>query len=241
MTETSFQSIDEAFRHARDMDAPLRDKLETFSRAARALRPGIQEAVDRLVERLAAQGVGTAAPDVGEIMPSFVLPNERGELVSLEGLRRAGPVAVTFNRGHWCPYCRIAVKSLAVAQARIAAEGGQIVAIMPDRYEYAAAFRGEAKAYYPVLSDMDNGYALSLNLAIWVGSEVQSLMAEAGRDLPRYQGNDAWLLPVPASFVVDSEGYVRARFIDPDYRRRMAIEDLIMALRQARSIQLSPW
>ena len=63
--------------------------------------------------------------------------------------------------------------------------------------------------HYPVLTDMDNGYALSLNLAIWVGAEVQELMAASGRDLPRYQGNDSWMLPLPASFVVDAEGIVR--------------------------------
>ena len=88
--------------------------------------------------------------------------------------------------------------------------------------------------HYPVLTDMDNGYALSLNLAIWVGAEVQELMASSGRDLPHYQGNDSWMLPLPASFVVDAEGIVRARFIDPDYRKRMAIEDLLQAVREAR-------
>jgi len=105
---------------------------------------------------------------------------------------------------------------------------------MPDRHQFAAAFKGEAEASYPVLTDMDNGYAMSLNLAIWVGDEVQGLMAVSGRDLPRYQGNDAWLLPLPASFVVDSTGIVRARFIDPDYRRRMAVEDLVEAMHRAR-------
>ena len=73
--------------------------------------------------------------------------------------------------------------------------------------------------HYPVLTDMDNGYALSLNLAIWVGAELQELMSASGRDLPRYQGNDAWVLPLPASFVVDADGYIRGRFIDPDYRQ----------------------
>ena len=96
--------------------------------------------------------------------------------------------------------------------------------------------------HYPVLTDMDNGYALSLNLAIWVGAEVQELMAASGRDLPRYQGNDSWMLPLPASFVVDAEGIVRARFIDPDYRKRMAIEDLLQAVRDAGiSRPLPPW
>jgi hypothetical protein len=53
----------------------------------------------------------------------------------------------------------------------------------------------------------------------------------ARNDLPAYQGNDSWMLPIPATFVVGQDGCVKARFIDPDYRKRMAIEDLLAALR----------
>jgi hypothetical protein len=49
---------------------------------------------------------------------------------------------------------------------------------------------------------MDNGYAVSLNLAIWVGEELERYIAGAGWDLPDYQGNQAWMLPIPATFVV---------------------------------------
>jgi peroxiredoxin len=41
-------------------------------------------------------------------------------------------------------------------------------------------------------------------------------------------------LPVPATFVVGTDGEVKARFVDPDYRKRMAIEDLMAALKAAR-------
>jgi peroxiredoxin len=175
-------------------------------------------------------------------MPPFILPDEKGDLISLASLLRVGPVAVTFHRGHWCPYCRINTKALAEAQTRIAAERAQIVAIMPDRQQFAAALKRESNMHYPVLTDMDNGYALSLNLAIWVGAELQELMSASGRDLPRYQGNDAWVLPMPASFVVDADGYIRGRFIDPDYRKRMAIEDLLQAVRSARVLRpIPPW
>ncbi|HVQ11037.1 MAG TPA: peroxiredoxin-like family protein [Methyloceanibacter sp.] len=230
MTTPVFHTLDEAFRYCRDMDASLRERLDAFSNAARALRPAMQDAVDRLVVRLMATDTGAGAPQIGDSMPNFVLSDERGELVSLDSLLRVGPVAVTFHRGHWCPYCRINTRALAEAQTKIAAAGAQIVAIMPDR----ATLKHDSKMHYPVLTDMDNGYALSLNLAIWVGAEVQELMASSGRDLPHYQGNDSWMLPLPASFVVDAEGIVRARFIDPDYRKRMAIEDLLQAVREAR-------
>jgi peroxiredoxin len=71
--------------------------------------------------------------------------------------------------------------------------------------------------------------------SIWrSGLAPERLLSELGRVLPRYQGNDAWMLPIPAAFVVDRQGVVRYRFLDPDFRRRMDISQLIEALRAAR-------
>jgi peroxiredoxin len=216
------------------MDASLGERLQAFADAVRRLGPHFQEAVDRLVARLKEQGVGETAPKPGEPMPLFVLPDEAGHLVSLDTLLDKGPVAITFHRGYWCPYCRINTRALAQAQDEIAAEGGQIAAIMPDQQHFTAELKTESDAPFPILSDIDNGYAMSLNLAFWVGAEMQELMTCAGWDVSRSQGSDTWLLPVPATFVVGTDGEVKSRFIDPDYRKRVAVEDLIAALKSAR-------
>jgi hypothetical protein len=42
------------------------------------------------------------------------------------------------------------------------------------------------------------------------------------------------MFPIPATFVVGHDGLIKARFVDPDYRRRMATADLLQALRAAR-------
>jgi peroxiredoxin len=225
--------LNEAFVQCRDMDASLAERLQAFADAVRRLGPNFQVAVDQLVARLKEFEVGENAPKPGEPMPSFVLPDERGQLVSLEELLKKGPVAVTFHRGHWCPYCRINTRALAEAHDQIAAEGGQVAAIMPDREHFAAELKAEAYAPFAILTDFDNGYALSLNLAFWVGAEMQDMMCRAGWDVSRSQGSDTWLLPVPATFVVSPKGVVKARFVDPDYRKRMAIEDLLAALKNA--------
>ena len=60
--------------------------------------------------------------------------------------------------------------------------------------------------HYPVLTDIDNGYALSLNLAIWVGEEMQQILESGGRKVPDYQGNQAWVMPIPATFVIAQDG-----------------------------------
>jgi len=236
-SESSMTTVTTArtlFERCRDLDASLSERLQAFSDGARKLNRPLADAVDRLVARLRHNGAGDAAPRAGDPMPPFLLPDEHGQLVSLEAVLSKGPAGITFHRGHWCPYCRISMNALARAQNEIAAEGGQLVAIMPERQRFAQEFKADAQAAFPVLTDMDNGYAMSLNLAFWVGAELENLMAGIGRDVPSYQGNESWIFPIPATFVVGRDGLIKARFVDPDYRRRVAIEELLQALRAAR-------
>lgn len=219
-----------AFQQCRDMEGTLREQLEAYAAAGRKFFPAYGEAVDRLVARIHDNGGGENAPRPGEPMPPFLLPDETGRLVSLKSLLDAGPAAVMFYRGHWCPYCRLNVRAVIQAMDRIKALGGQVVAIMPETQPYAEKFKADADAPFPVLTDLDNGYALSLNLAIWLGAEIQGLLSQ---DLSNFHGNDGWVLPIPATFVIGRDGLVKARFVDPDFRKRMEIDDLLAALQSA--------
>jgi len=228
------EALEEAFQHCRDMDASLSERLDSLAQAVRKLSPPFADAVDRLVTRLQQSGVGETAPQIGQPLPPFHLPDEAGHIVSLDEMLSKGPVAVTFHRGHWCPYCRLNTNVLARAQKEVEQEGSQIVAIMPDRQKFAEEFKNESNARFPILTDMDNGYALSLNLVFWVGAEMERMISAAGWDIPNYQGNTSWMLPIPATFVVGQDERVKARFVDPDYRKRMTIENMVAALRSAR-------
>lgn len=220
-----------AFQRCRDMDGTLNEQLRAYADASREVFPAYGEAVDRLVARLGGNGGGETAPRPGDAMPPFMLPDEGGRLVALPALLARGPLAVMFFRGHWCPYCRLNVRAVVQSLDRIKAMGGQIVAIVPETQEYAGQLKAESGAPFPILTDLDNGYALSLNLAIWLGTEIQSLLSH--QDMARFQGNDGWMLPIPAVFVVGRDGIVKARFVDPDFRKRMEIDDLIEALESA--------
>jgi peroxiredoxin len=138
-----------------------------------------------------------------------------------------------FHRGHWCAYCRLNLHAVAKSAGAIAAAGGRVAIVMPERQEFAGKFQSEANAPFPVLTDLDNGYAMSLNLAIWLGPDFIQLISTSGRDLTKFQGNDAWMVPIPATFVVRRDGKVAARFIDPDFRKRMELDDLLAAFGNA--------
>ena len=230
-TQSPTEDARTAFRQASDLDGSMQERLDMFADTMRRQHPASAAIVDRFVGRLSEHDAGAGAPQPGDAMPPFALPDENGQIVSLADLLKSGPAIVTFHRGHWCPYCRISMNTLAQAQPEIQKRGARMVAIVPETARYARAMKEESKVRFPVLLDIDNGYAMSLNLAVWIDGEMKDMMTALGRALPDYQGNDTWMLPIPATFVVGSDGRITARFVDPDYRKRMAIDDLLAALK----------
>jgi AhpC/TSA family len=128
MNSAPLSALNDAFARCRDMDASLDERLAAYSSEVRSYLPDYADAVDRLVERLSCSGAGEAAPRPGDPMPAFVLPDASGRLVSLDSLLQGGPIAVTFHRGHWCPWCRISGSALARVARDITGAGGQVAA-----------------------------------------------------------------------------------------------------------------
>ena len=223
----------DAFEDACKMEAPLNERLAAYTEALRQLNFPFAEAYDDLVARLQAGEVGAMAPRVGDPMPPFILPAHTGRLVSLEEILRLGPAVISFNRGHWCPFCKIELRTIASHQEEIAAHGGQLVSILPDRQQFVRQLPADILNKFIILTDVDNSYALSLGLVMWLGEHIASLMEGRGHRLSEYQCSDGWFVPLPATFIVGPDGRVIAREVNPDFRKRMEIEDIISALKRA--------
>lgn len=234
MTESSLaERLEECTERCRNLDAPLATRLRALADDVRLLSAEFADVVDHMVTRLEKAGVGVQAPKPGERMPEFVLPDQEGRLVKLSELQKNGPVVIAFHRGHWCPYCRINASALAAIEGEVNSAGAALVAITPEVRKFASELKEGASASFPILCDIDNGYALMLNLAFYVGDEKRRYMEAAGWDIGSFQGNESWTLPIPATFVVGADGIVQARFIDPDYRKRMDIDDILDAVTTA--------
>jgi peroxiredoxin len=207
----------------------LSERLETIARDMRERNPEGMAVVDRFVARLEAARAGTTAPALGEALPPFMMPDHDGHLVSLSDFVGEQPVVLAFHRGHWCPYCRMTVATLAEAQPQLAP--AKIVAISAEVQRFTRRIRAEAGAQFRFLSDIDAAYAASIGLAIMIEPALKEIYEQSGKRIPDFQGSKGWVLPIPAVFVLDRDGVVRARHVDPDYRRRMEIDDLVAAVR----------
>jgi len=225
MTQQPISPIEAAFLEVRSSDLSLTDRLRVVADAARTHKPWYAEAIDDFAGRLRQVQVGSDAPQVGEPMPPFMLPDHEGQLVSLEQVLARGPAVIAFHRGHWCPFCRLSMIALAEIEQQL--KPAQIVAISTETQRYTRMLREQTGAMFPVLTDMDGAYAMSLSIAVMLDDKLANMISEAGWDVPLYQGGKEWLLPIPAVFVVKQDGTIAARHIDPDYRQRMAIDELL--------------
>ena len=83
------------------------------------------------------------------------------------------------------------------------------------------------KLSFPVLSDKDNSYADKLGLAFVLSEKIQELYTNFKLDIHRFNGNDTWVLPMPARFLVDSTGIIRSSEVHPDHTIRPEPSDII--------------
>jgi len=232
------ERLDEVYRDARDRDCTLAERLNAIADTVRNEAPAFCSEVDLFVARLEAARAGNTAPKVGDEMPLFTMPDQDGHLVSLQDLLGDGPVVLVFHRGHWCPYCRLNIAGVAQIEDKL--RPARVIGISAETQRYTRKMRREARASFPILTDYGAGYALSINLAVWVPPRMSKMIEGAGWDIPLYQGGTDWILPIPAVFVVGKNGRILTRHVDPDYRRRMELADLLSSVDQLRQKPILP-
>jgi peroxiredoxin len=80
---------------------------------------------------------------------------------------------------------------------------------------------------FEVLSDTSNTVARQFGLAFRLVDELEATMSAMGIKLPEYNGNDAWELPIPATYVIDPDGTITLAYIDADYTTRLEPGDIL--------------
>jgi peroxiredoxin len=208
----------------------LREKLDA-ERARRMAIPGVRDAVGETLAELRRIGAGGTALRPGDAFPDFLLPDTDGRLVARDDLLAAGPLVIAFFRGAWCPYCRVMLAALEEALPEIRAAGATFAAVTPETGGGALDVKRRHRAGYAVLADVDSGLAALCGVVFRVPVAYRQLLLRFGIDLAERQGNAAWLLPVPAAFVLDRGGTVAWAHVDADFTRRAEPADIVAALR----------
>jgi peroxiredoxin len=203
--------------------------LDMHGQLAAMLPADVLSALDAYAERLGRERY-PAALRAGSVAPQFVLPDHRGQAVSLRRLLEQGPVVVTFYRGHWCPYCNTQLHAYQEMLPDLIARSAQLVAISPQTPDNSLTTAERHALAFPVLSDVGSRVADQFGITLSIEDAMRDLHAGVGADLTVINGDSSWRVPVPATYVIKPDGAIAADWIDGDFRHRAEPAEILAAL-----------
>jgi peroxiredoxin len=208
-----------------DLKASEEAKLSDEDRKASA------QALQEIESAMANPGL-----NVGEVAPDFTLPDANGKPVHLAELLKNGPVVLTFYRGAWCPYCSLQLAALKETMPRIESLGAQLVAVTPQKQEFSRQQVKKSQFPFPILSDQESTVMKSYKLYFELPEQLKEVYMQRFQfDLAEYNGQGRYVLPVPGTFVINTDGRIVAADARADFTQRMEPADIIAALEKIRS------
>ena len=209
----------------------MKELLEANRRCGEASRPPeTTVALRSSMLGLVNSGIQDETLQKDEAMPAFALPNPAGKIIHSGDLLAAGPVVFNFYRDGWCSYCNIEMRVLQERLDEIEALGASLVAIAPEAPTRAEATAAKNELTHEVLSDAGNVVARTFGLMFTLSETIREIYQGMGIDIPAYNRDDAFEFPIPATYAVGKDGIVLKAFADPDYSKRLEVDDILTAL-----------
>ena len=221
----------------------LQDRLDAFKADFRSGRPPYNvtkeriEIMERATAELIASGQAHRAKRAGDAAPEFSLKDPDGKLVSSRELLAKGPLVVSFYRGVWCPYCNLELQALQEALTDIIVRGASLVAISPQTAPNSRKSQRDNKLDFPILSDVRSEVANAFGIRFALPDYLVELYQGFKNDLPRFNDDPSWVLPMPARYVIGTDGVIAYAEVNPDYTQRPDPSELAPVLNRLRAIR----
>jgi peroxiredoxin len=170
---------------------------------------------------------------VGEPIPAATLKTAEGADFDLQAAIAEQPAIVIFYRGGWCPYCNRHLAALQELDPQLRELGYQIIAISPDRPSELAKSADAGHLSYTLLSDSNVKAATAFGLVFTVDDATIERYKGHNIDLEASSGESHHQLPVPAVFIVGTDGVIDFAHANEDYKKRIESDVLLNAAKAA--------
>ncbi len=214
----------------------LQDRLDAFKAdfiSGKWKRQPTQEVLDtmsRATAELIASGQAQRARKAGDTAPDFTLNDPDGKPVSSRELLARGPLVLSFYRGVWCPYCNLELQALEAARPEIIGRGASLIAISPQTAANSRKSQRDNKLSFPILSDAKSEVANAFGIRFALPDYLVELYKGFGNHLPAVNDDPSWVLPMPARYVIGSDGIIAYSEVNPDYTQRPDPSELLPVL-----------
>lgn len=204
-----------------DLDHRLQDQLDEITANTRNLvQPERLAISEQAVADLFSSGIEQRILPAGAKAPEFALPDASGRIVRSADLLALGPLVVNFFRGRWCPYCMTELEAWRDLYSVIREYGALLVGISPQTPRQNDFAAGQHGIPFPLLFDSHCDIAQHFGVAYRVPPFHQQYFRSILVNIPFVNGDESWMLPLPATYVLGQDGTVLYTEAYADFRVR---------------------
>lgn len=168
---------------------------------------------------------------VGTMAPNVTLNLADGTSQKLADLYKDQTVVLFFYRAYWCPVCNKHLSAFANEAASLEAKGVKLIAVTPESYENVLKTRENTGIQFTVVSDKDDSILKAFGVDFKVTDKYQQMIQDHLKaSIADTNANGEAVLPVPATYIIDTTGKIVYRQFDPDYKNRASIADILANL-----------
>jgi peroxiredoxin len=112
------------------------------------------------------------------------------------------------------------LEALQETYSEISAQGAELVVITPELERYTRALHRKLNLSFDILTDLHLKVAEQFGLVFTLPDYLRELYKSFGSTLDRFNDEPGYRLPIPARYIVDQRGIIRAADVSADYTIR---------------------
>lgn len=124
------------------------------------------------------------------------------------------------------------LEALQQIHSEVRALGAQIVVITPELERYTRALHKKQSLTFDILTDLHLKLAEQFRLVFTLPNYLRDLYKSFGSTLDRFNDEPEYRLPMPARYVIDKQGIIRAADVNADYTIRPEPSETLKQMRR---------
>jgi peroxiredoxin len=126
----------------------------------------------------------------------------------------------------------VELETLQEIESEVRGLGGRIVAITPELERYTRNLHKKLNLTFDILTDLHLKTAEEFRLVFVLPDYLRDLYKSFGSTLDRFHDESEYRLPMPARYVIDRGGIIRASEVNADYTIRPDPSETVRLLKK---------
>ena len=171
--------------------------------------------------------INTEQLQKGDVAPEIIGIDQNGKSINSNEILKTNKILLVFYRGNWCPHCKKHLGSLQEHLNDFTEKGVFVVVVTPETVEKTKETAEKFKTDFSIVHDPNNKIMTDYKVIFEVNEENVPKYYKIVSEKVKESNGDNNVLPVPATYLIDTDGKIMYAQYDKDYTKRSNLDEIL--------------